>query len=1215
MRKLKLLLTAFALLGGVFAANAQTDVTSTYLTNADFSSTTPVTGTYLYGYGKDGTPYGYQTVDGWTSVVTAGDNSNASYPNSGTAAGVFSYGSSTQLKGNAKAAPAKGPNSEDGKCFGFFGVWGCGGYYYQSVTLNPGSYKIIIPMYNQSGTQANTTYTGFFPTSGTNRTVAVNPTVGSWSNQTVSFTLEEATEGQIRIGYQSAGKGSGDNPHIFIDRVTIICTDFKAELRTVIAQAQAINARISTLESDITTAQSVLNTASASKTTIDGAVTTLRSAISTKLAAYTGLNAEGDDITSFIANNGFEISPTFNGTSIGTSGSASAVPTEGSTLLLNAANVYQINGWELLTTETSDFARTFTMPYNTTLYVQGNNNPGGQAVTSPTNGSSVTTSNDNLLFVETNWCENAILGVKQTIPLCAGSYRLTFDTYVTTTVDNAQSRCGVSYGETTDYKWPAALNTWTTNEVDFTLDDLTDVTISMGYKKINNVGGGSSAFLFVDNVKLTYFDPLKLAQIQWQETWDALDALDETALPDAAGTAITDALEETEPTTVDGYNSAKDALQALIDSYDGIKAAYDKVNALIILAQNEKYYSDGNAAAKSTFNTAISTAITNKENRTTADALEGDYTTLEAARETYITGGAEPDAGHPFDYTFKLSNPSFESTTEGWTLERNTTGTWNYDIRQNEPIDGNDNLNAWAQQINYINVYQNVTLPRGSYSLKGYLFSDLLKSQHIYANNGTDNPSSNLASSGSWERLTADFKQTSESSVKLGIYSQGNNVNNDSYGWFRADHFQLFYNGIKPVLVDALADAISDANAIKSSNVGSGAFQIPTATQSTYTSAIATAQGVYEDGSATASAVQAAINDLNTAKTNYINATVNGPASGVQYRIKSTAADAAGWKNKYYWLKKDENQANGGYSTRAEKDDAAFWATAWKFTSVSGNTYKLSMIDADGHERYLCTNITGYGVGSATQIRTTTDAEKALVVKVIAATGTDGRWFLQNTEDNSYLGGQDAGLFSNSQNYDLAIEAATKASVTVNIPASQQYATAVFPFTPSLPSGVKAYSCAEAPDNVLTLVEAATPAANVPYILENTSTDVNETLQDWGSASAGTYTAGLLTGVYTETEAPDGSYVLAKINDKVAFYLVDNDDKPTVGANRCYLTAPAGARAFYFPGEETGIEAINALTSGEVKIFNASGAQIPALQKGMNIVKQSNGKSYKVIVK
>ena len=64
-------------------------------------------------------------------------------------------------------------------------------------------------------------------------------------------------------------------------------------------------------------------------------------------------------------------------------------------------------------------------------------------------------------------------------------------------------------------------------------------------------------------------------------------------LPDAAEEAITDALDAAEPTTVEGYNTAKAALQALIDSYDAIKAAYDKALALIDLATDEKDNSTG----------------------------------------------------------------------------------------------------------------------------------------------------------------------------------------------------------------------------------------------------------------------------------------------------------------------------------------------------------------------------------------------------------------------------------------------------------------------------------------------------------------------------------------------------------------------------------------------------------------------------------------------
>ena len=223
-------------------ANAQTDVTSDYITNADFSSTTPINSN-LKGYGKDGTPYGFQSVDGWTSVVISGDNSNGSYPNSGMGAAVFAYGSSYQLQGNNKAAPASGPNGGSGNCLGFFGVWGCGGYYYQEVTLQPGAYTINIPVYNQSGTNSTTTYFGWTPDEGTASTIATPTSTGSWTTLTTSFTLTEATKGQIRVGYKSNGNGSGANPHLFIDKVQILCSPFANS-----SDYEALNTAISAVE-------------------------------------------------------------------------------------------------------------------------------------------------------------------------------------------------------------------------------------------------------------------------------------------------------------------------------------------------------------------------------------------------------------------------------------------------------------------------------------------------------------------------------------------------------------------------------------------------------------------------------------------------------------------------------------------------------------------------------------------------------------------------------------------------------------------------------------------------------------------------------------------------------------------------------------------------------------------------------------------------------
>ncbi len=115
--KRKLLFALALLSSGVCNLWAQTDVTSTYITNADFSQTAALTSTYLYGYDKDGSPANFQTVDGWTSVVTATNTSGTS--KGGYAGGVFSYGSSTHLKGNDKGAPASGPNGGSGNCLGF----------------------------------------------------------------------------------------------------------------------------------------------------------------------------------------------------------------------------------------------------------------------------------------------------------------------------------------------------------------------------------------------------------------------------------------------------------------------------------------------------------------------------------------------------------------------------------------------------------------------------------------------------------------------------------------------------------------------------------------------------------------------------------------------------------------------------------------------------------------------------------------------------------------------------------------------------------------------------------------------------------------------------------------------------------------------------------------------------------------------------------------
>lgn len=185
---------------------------------------------------------------------------------------------------------------------------------------------------------------------------------------------------------------------------------------------------------------------------------------------------------------------------------------------------------------------------------------------------------------------------------------------------------------------------------------------------------------------------------------------------------------------------------------------------------------------------------------------------------------------------------------------------------------------------------------------------------------------------------------------------------------------------------------------------------------------------------------------------------------------------------------------------------------------------------------------------------------------------------------------------------------------------SAEYSTFIAPFEVKIPVGLAAYTVDGVEDNgstlVMTEVETTIPA-NTPVVLNGAEgvyevSGVNVATQD-------SYTEGLLTGVYTDTNAPVGSYVLQNKSGGVAFYYVEEGKQPKVKANRAYLTVPAEAnvRALFFgDAEATAIEGLGALTEGNIEgIYSANGVKVGALQKGVNIIKRIDGSSFKVMVK
>jgi glucosylceramidase len=177
----------------------------------------------------------------------------------------------------------------------------------------------------------------------------------------------------------------------------------------------------------------------------------------------------------------------------------------------------------------------------------------------------------------------------------------------------------------------------------------------------------------------------------------------------------------------------------------------------------------------------------------------------------------------PFNISFVASNPSFEDgyyniapkifIPNGWELDYSFPTDKDVRIDSKTPYDGSYIYNIWADRVGYINLYQDIDLPVGSYTLKAAMRSldrpatDLLTNQHIYVQVGNElvQESTPLTAAGvtttgvmQWEILSLDFNVTEENTtVRIGAASEGSGKTNWG-GWFQIDDVQLKLNSHEP---------------------------------------------------------------------------------------------------------------------------------------------------------------------------------------------------------------------------------------------------------------------------------------------------------------------------------------------------------------------------------------------------------------------------------
>lgn len=266
-----------------------------------------------------------------------------------------------------------------------------------------------------------------------------------------------------------------------------------------------------------------------------------------------------------------------------------------------------------------------------------------------------------------------------------------------------------------------------------------------------------------------------------------------------------------------------------------------------------------------------------------------------------------------------------------------------------------------------------------------------------------------------------------------------------------------------------------------------------------------------------------------------------------------------------------------------------YYTLTFKYRSHENNSNKgVTVSILNGEEGLAATKLAGNG-----------STKDWATGKVTFKTGAAGNYVL--TLDNS----------GNTWMTGVSIVKAQKEERTFTVAENVEWATVILPFDVEIPEGISVYTCSSINNGIVELEEVTTGqfAANTPYIVNGTAGEYK--LSGYNVAMQQTYTSGLLTGTYTEVTAPVDSYVLQQLDGYTAFYHVAKDKQPKVGANRCYLTVPAGtAKAPMFSisrGEDTtGIENATLNAQPSTVIYDLMGRKVTTMVKGnMYIV---NGK-------
>ncbi len=1215
MRKLKLIVAACALMG-TGQAWAQTDVTSTYLTNAGFDNCTAEISDVAAKTIKD-----YSSV-GWTKT-SSGDY---------TTIAVTAYGSGVKLATSTTPSTKKDGTTVQGNTLGIIAGW-ADNVTLQSneITLPAGFYTLTIDHYTASSYTTNqfistSSKCGFITASTSYLVSSTTFQTSKWTTETVTFTLTESTTGKIQIGLKGNNKQGSETSAVFYDDVTLTWTDpdlaaAQLTLGGYIKKGTALNTVLddTDLASAISTAQSTLDgatTASACNT----AASTLNTAITTALSGTTAVS---------LTNGNFDTTP--NLLADGTVGNDDV-------FYYNANNAseaynYNVTGWTNASVVSSNASFGGTGEYGSTATICG---------TTPPAADMFGANEGAALALADGWGSTSrYQQVKESLP--AGRYLLYFEAYNQNTATGigsnyfgASGAAGDFYGTTNGFVYDSnktfASGEWKATAIEFDVAKVADITIGVGMG-----GSGSSsgnAKLWIDNVLVYRIGDVIVTEADANALISQVEALD-----DAVYNATDKSALATAKTTFEGNKT--------LDNYKALSAA-------LVTAQNSV-----------TVYTALNTAITNAEGWTTdaenvttsmrtkyTNGTYSDETTAADIYEEYQAAelAALVDA-EATDYTSAILNHSFETgDMTGWSAESRTdTGVKKqsnstYSINSGDAVDGSYLFNSWGGTAEN-NVYQTIKgLPAGTYTLSALVAGFNGENLVLAANSET---ATVTVAGNKTVGYTANVVFTLDAAADVVIKASNTKSQEGSDASFiKADNFRLVKGDITTTDFTALNAAIDAAEA---KTLGFEAGDYAPYNNIDALEKLAAAKAVDQTSPIIKTTLDAIVSDLTdatwTVNAEEVNAFYDGTFATRE--VQETSKDGTkipGWTSGNNIRQILKTQATFPGLADATDGTALF---AWSGGASYGNDegyemplkansiYKLNLKVAGWNNETrgdINVSVLNGSDGMATislgkadkDIKgNDTNTAGMTSMEILFATGAAGNYVFSISSANNIVF-TDVELKKATNQY---LEFADNADMLKYAPGTyptvkitrtltaDRWATAVYPFAVSGVDNIAVLDSYDAETGALGFSSATASTANVPFLMRSTSAKSEISLSNVevvaAAATDATATEASLKGVYAATAITNAekNYVLSQ--NKI--YSV-GEDGATINPYRAYIQiaqdAPARALTFFVDGEATAIEGVSAESQLNGKVYNLSGQQVEKAQKGIYVV---NGK--KVVIK